>query len=671
MLPLLVLAGLVGAGVIISRSEQAEEVQAPRPQKCDQVPRDGKAAAPYRPDQSKSAPTQDDLRAQKERRGMPANAERLPAGPFGTGPLAHFSDYQVGNIQQSPALLARTTGSPDPASVPGGKREVPTNGMPEANRLTQSRTIALDTQRERMHLTNMRHGIKPFYADQERAMGEDDDRIRYAATPPTIDQLRGANNQRTVAKGRIAGAPLRTQLRGEPGQVCNMPRMGDKCGDTRFGAGKAAVHRGANDGQYLVPYTCREGMPGTMGGAGRSMGDGHTVAQTTLRNTSPGGLCGTEGFVSGGSKARDRDADVDTYAGALCPPERGSLPEVPLGGAHASAMGQSGPLDSRSSASVEDMSASDGRLAANRKALLSQTPRAYGALQIASNPPKQTVHEPEPLRTTLRETSIHDTHEGHLKGIRSPGETRSPDAHARITGRETLPDTQGAAGDGRLDGTVSLTKAPVYDPDDIFRTTTKETTEVNRHMGQVGTMEHMQGPAADPNVDPTQRGVDAERSEYYGIAERPDGDGYLTTDASLVGTNREIKPQTDYRGGAGPATVPRTPADDRTLYTRAIGDSKERILRRRSPNGRRETLTPGAQEIGRGTNNLRDPCMDEQKPRLTFQHQGRVQMTQIPECAAETKAGRRVIERSPDTFLLTQLQDNPYALPRKGVGASR
>jgi hypothetical protein len=312
--------------------------------------------------------------------------------------------------------------------------------------------------------------------------------------------------------------------------------------------------------------------------------------------------------------------------------------------------------------------------AATRKSLLTSTPRHFGGLQIASNPPKQTIYEPDPLRTTMRETSIHDTHEGMIRGMGTPGETRSPDAQARATVRETVGDIQGAHGDGRLDGTIMLSKAPVYDPNDVFDTTTKETTEGNTRMGNVGACQGTQGPGAQPQTSATQRAFDADssRAHYFGNASREQSDAYRahTAKGSAMAwgqphtTNRDVSACTDYKGSASSA-IKAFPRDDQA-YTRAIGDVKERILKQRSPNGRKQLTTPSARDVGVRTWQ-RDPCTDTTDSRLVFENQHQWQQLKQPDTCEDTRGGRQVREQMPDTSVLSQLNNNPYAVKSKGI----
>ena len=91
-----------------------------------------------------------------------------------------------------------------------------------------------------------------------------------------------------------------------------------------------------------------------------------------------------------------------------------------------------------------------------------------------------TVHDPNDVaRTTIKETNIHDTREGHLSGpIKQT--VYDPNDIARTTIKETnIHDTR----EGHM--AEKGFKPTVYDPNDVARTTIKET---NIHDNRTGPM---------------------------------------------------------------------------------------------------------------------------------------------------------------------------------------
>lgn len=622
MLPLAVLASLIGVGVYISRNELAETVEAPKPKKCSRGPASG---VPKNPSPTSRAEAPE------------APGPRAP-GPRGEGLVAHFSDRQVGYHKQPPGILERN-GAPG-VGGPGPKKELPNFGAIQPNLPLQ------DIDRSRYLVGSRLDGTTPFTS--ERPRGEDSEMLHIAAQAKNVDELRSASNPKLAAHGRVTAPPMRGSLRGDQGTL-QVRSNRNNCDDTSFAPGMSSVKRGASGGEFVVPDpSCRDGAPLPLSGAGRALGS-RIPRDATLRD-SDSTLCTPMGGVAGGERARNRDLDLEMFEQSTCEPERGDLAEPPLGGAHSSAMGSRGvpsgdALDMEYGASM------------NRRILTSKNPRLYGSMQVV-NPPKQTTYEPgDPMRTTLKETMIHDQGDGWLRGPQRTS-ARDPDSTARATGRETLDDVQGASGDGRLSATTSVYKPPVYDPDDVAPTTVRETTERNTHSGHIGALEERGGHTQQPHLDQTQRALT--QVSYFGDAAKPSGNGYQSVQLNNPGTNRMVSPVTDYRGSAG-TQVPNM-MTSKEVYTKVLGDARERVLRRRSPKGRREILPSGSDQVKQSRKGRIDPCLDFQPNRPGFQNQGRVQTHVALQCKTETRGGRQVADGTPDTSVLRQLDHNPYAL---------
>lgn len=93
-------------------------------------------------------------------------------------------------------------------------------------------------------------------------------------------------------------------------------------------------------------------------------------------------------------------------------------------------------------------------------------------------PEKATLYDPVSgaLKTTIKETTIHDTSIGNLKGTTNK-HTVEVEQHMKTTVKETLPQQETTRNIG-----ANVYKVYVYDPDSIVKTTTKETTIIqNSH----------------------------------------------------------------------------------------------------------------------------------------------------------------------------------------------
>lgn len=104
-----------------------------------------------------------------------------------------------------------------------------------------------------------------------------------------------------------------------------------------------------------------------------------------------------------------------------------------------------------------------------KKEEMIDNPRHFGNMQLQI-PDKGTVYDPNDIaRTTIKETTIHETVNGNLKG-NTKSTVHDPNDIARTTTKET---TVHESISTNLKGS---TKSVVHDPNDIARTTTKETT---------------------------------------------------------------------------------------------------------------------------------------------------------------------------------------------------
>ena len=108
--------------------------------------------------------------------------------------------------------------------------------------------------------------------------------------------------------------------------------------------------------------------------------------------------------------------------------------------------------------------------------------RPYGNFG-AQLPSKITVHDPNDVaRTTIKETNIHDTREGHMARVGFKPTVYDPNDIAKTTIKETnIHDTR--------EGHIARAgyKPTVYDPNDVARTTIKETNIHDNRTGNLST----------------------------------------------------------------------------------------------------------------------------------------------------------------------------------------
>lgn len=195
-------------------------------------------------------------------------------------------------------------------------------------------------------------------------------------------------------------------------------------------------------------------------------------------------------------------------------------------------------------------------------------------------PTKQTVYDVNDVaRTTIKETTIHNTREGNIKG---------PE---RLT---------------------------VYDPNDVAKTTIKETTEVNTHEGNIGvsalknqvydydtapkitirnTLDAVDYEANStganiPNKMETRNQDEAkktirettEHTDYRGTANYSKADGYQIDPAEAPATQKQFTSDYEYTGIAGSARVENQRTNEAERNSR-LNLNKQSIAKGRRPMG--------------------------------------------------------------------------------------
>jgi hypothetical protein len=200
---------------------------------------------------------------------------------------------------------------------------------------------------------------------------------------------------------------------------------------------------------------------------------------------------------------------------------------------------------------------------------------------------KLTIYDPNDIaRTTIKETLIHD--DLGTGTITGPKQlfVYDPDEVAKVTGRETLE---------RMDYEMNLAggakKATVYDPDDKARVTIKQTTEDNMRDGNIDGIEGM-GDYATTEYDAknTQKQFLSD-NDYYGQAMLALNEGYQTNEVSAKNTQKQFLSDIDYYGTAESSNKAQKSYED--MYNAHISVSQESLLPGRAPtqSGSKETIS--------------------------------------------------------------------------------
>ena len=343
-------------------------------------------------------------------------------------------------------------------------------------------------------------------------------------------------------------------------------------------------------------------------------------------------------------------------------------------------------------APIEDL------LKITKKDALVDNPRQFGQLQ-ATIPPKATVYDPNShvLRTTLKETLIHDAEALNLKGP-AKLQVYDPNAHvARTTIKETLlhdAETLNIKGDRSMgaaydpetikarttlrqtmpakDTNVNLQSRinalPVKDPEDVAKKTIKETViDLVRQFGNVDRAENFKGSYEDQNYDvPTTQREETD-GEYAGNPHREQTNaGYQVVDATPRETQRQEISDNDYYGGAKDQSA-QAPMSYEDIYNAEIDGLKEETLLGRDPTQSGVKVFSGVDEM---SYQVRKSECDLLEPR-DYNNADRVVNKTIDNVDITLTRNPQVYEDATndrlDEDILDALKDNPYVL--KSLGA--
>ena len=195
---------------------------------------------------------------------------------------------------------------------------------------------------------------------------------------------------------------------------------------------------------------------------------------------------------------------------------------------------------------------------------------------IDKGPKKGVVYDPNNIpRTTIKETNIHDNRTGSLKGHSGGKSKVYIQDGARVTVRNTLEE---------VDKHINLSgekKQTVYDPNDVPQATIKDTNIHHERAGNIGT----QGQNKEDGY--LVKGVQAPNTnrqftsdiDYTG---NPDGDtgkgsgeGYLTANYEAKNINRQFLADNEYVGTANSEHEKPKSYDD--AYNAELNYNKEKI----------------------------------------------------------------------------------------------
>ena len=292
-----------------------------------------------------------------------------------------------------------------------------------------------------------------------------------------------------------------------------------------------------------------------------------------------------------------------------------------------------------------------------RKEYTIQHPRQYGQLQ-PQFPDKITVKDPNDVaRTTIKETNVHDSSTGNLRGP-NKSIVYDPDDITRKTVRET---------NDPVSTTLNLSggtfKSTVYDPNDKTRTTHKETLIYEKRSGNLQRGEGRNGGYQIMEADPrTTQKEYLSTKDYYGVATYTNADGYIVTDATVPMTQKEHLSDRQHYGVAG-AVENKAQMSQDVLENTTSNVLKEGTLEGRVPTAQGAKVAVTADEMNLDIRKIEQDYMNKRETT----NPGSISNTHLPTEAFEfTKDPVSLDNKQVDRLDVTEikaLRTNPYTLP--------
>ena len=306
---------------------------------------------------------------------------------------------------------------------------------------------------------------------------------------------------------------------------------------------------------------------------------------------------------------------------------------------------------------------------------------------------KNQIYDPnDTARTTLKETTIHESINGNLKGdkkltIYDPNDIArttiketlihddigtgtltgakqlfvyDPDEIAKTTLRETLERM-----DYEMNMSSGVKKATIYDPDDLARTTMKETLEDATRDGNIDRVEGM-GDYNTTDFDPrlTHKQFVSDH-DYYGTANMNKGEGYQTNEFDAKNTQKQFLSDIEYYGNPEASTDKKNMSYD-DMYNADISSGQESLLYGREPtnSGNKQYVTSDSIALGHKKQecNVSSQRVLNNIEKINNSHYADLEESGVTRMKKEYGKDDRL-----DPSLLKAYLDNPYTKPLNSV----
>ena len=314
----------------------------------------------------------------------------------------------------------------------------------------------------------------------------------------------------------------------------------------------------------------------------------------------------------------------------------------------------------------------------NKKEYTIENPREMGQLQ--SYVQKQTIQNEDIARTTVKETLLQESTNINLQGHKR-NLVYDPNDIARTTIKETLlQESELINIDARRTGAITRnddqatttlreTMEPVdtvmnlnsdnkgnvvKDPNDIARTTIKETVIDNNREGNVITDSRGAYIEANYEAKDTQKQY-LSQNEYIGNVELSRADGYKVAPVDLRPTQKEELCDNEYYGNAADQSA-KEPLSYEAIYNATMNELKEELEKGRDPTNTSVKVNASYDKLG--DENSKKINLNY-KPNETKTFVNQPLYKNIP-CDSITRERQEHSNTRFDTSLLGSLKDNPY-----------
>jgi len=271
------------------------------------------------------------------------------------------------------------------------------------------------------------------------------------------------------------------------------------------------------------------------------------------------------------------------------------------------------------------------------------------------------VWDPEDVaRTTIKEQNIHNNHEGFLKGPEA-NQVWDPEDVARTTIKEQNIHNKAPYANMKPQQPTSLR---VYDPEDIARTTLKEMTEDNNHMGFMEAVDYTR-PGGYISTNVSMRNTHKQFiSDYYysghadGEVGKGNGRGYMAARYSAKNTDKQFLSDYEYTGIA--SGYKKREKSYGAEYNAILNPNKEIISQGREPTQNKEKLGAGGDLVNIHHKKLETDRINIREPSETSVYQAPPQKNNCGLTTIKQKLPEDVQRSRIEPDLLNAFRENPY-----------